>query len=131
MNRKVFLMLVSFVAFAIGFVTLFFPNEFVVIAKVAAPSETANVFVCTVGVLLISFSVLNFLVRNHENSKTLQSIFIANLILQLSLIPIDLMAYSAGTFTTLGSFVPNTILHIILASGFSYYLIRMRSDFQK
>ena len=50
----------------------------------------------------------------------------ANLILQLGILPLDPLAYAMGVFTTLGSFVPNTVLHVMLASGFAYYLAKMK-----
>jgi hypothetical protein len=79
----------------------------------------------TVGVLLLTIGALNFMVRDHEDSPTLRAVCIANLLLQLAIIPIDPLAYFNGVYTTLGAFVPNTVLHVGLACGFAYYLRRM------
>jgi hypothetical protein len=128
MKRKTFLTIVSCIAMLIGVFSLTLPSVLLESVKVALPSETANVMACTVGVLLISIGILNFMVRGHEDSPTLKSVLIANLILQLGIMPIDPIAYLNGVFTTLGSFMPNTILHIILACGFAYYLSKMKGE---
>jgi len=82
----------------------------------------------TVGILLITVGVLDFLVRDHEDSPTLRSVLIANLVLQVGIAPIDPSAYVSGVYGTLGSFVPNTILHVCLAGGFIYFLAKMKKS---
>jgi hypothetical protein len=125
MKRKTFLTITSVVAALIGVFALTSPKVLIESVKYAPPSETANVMARTVGILLISVGVLDFLVRDHEDSPTLRSILIANLVLQLGIMPIDPSAYASGVYGTLGSFVPNTILHVLLAAGFVYYLVKM------
>lgn len=131
MNRKKFLLITSLVALLIGFFALIFPNLLLTQAKMALPSEAANVMARTTGVLLITVGVLNFLIRNDEDSPTIRSILIADLILQLSLLPIDPLAYKAGIFHTWSSFLPNTILHLILAGGFAYYLVQINKNLNR
>jgi hypothetical protein len=125
MSRKSFLMLTSFVALAVGLFALGAPAVLLGTVKLAAPSSSANVMARTVGVLLITVGVLDFLVRDHADSPTLRAILIANLLLQLLIVPIDPLAYVSGVFHTLGSFLPNTILHLVLAGGFAFYLAKM------
>jgi hypothetical protein len=126
MNRKTFLTVTSIIVLCIGGFALTSPGVLIASVKYAAPSETANVMARTVGILLISVGVLNFLVRSHEDSASLRSILIANLVLQLGILPIDPSAYFNGVYRTLGSFAPNTLLHLALASGFIYYLAKMK-----
>jgi hypothetical protein len=128
MSRKTFLIITSFAALAIGLFALTSPGVLIESVKYAAPSETANVMARTVGILLVTVGVLDFLVRNDGDSPTMRSILVANLILQLGIMPIDPSAYACGVFKTLGSFVPNTILHVFLAGGFAYYLIKMKRE---
>lgn len=125
MTRKTFLTLVSFVTFAVGVFALAAPGVLLGSVKLAAPSEAANVMARTVGILLVTMGVLNFLVRAHADSPTLKAILAANLLLQLGIMPIDPIAYANGVFATLGSFVPNTILHVLLSGGFAYFLLTM------
>ncbi len=126
MTRKTFLSLTSIIATAIGLFALIAPSVLVESVKMASPSGAANVMARTVGVLILTMGVLDFFVRSHPDSPTMKAVLIANLVLQLGIMPIDPMAYASGTYHTLGSFVPNTILHLVLASGFIYYLVKMK-----
>jgi hypothetical protein len=115
------------VAFAVGLFAFSAPGVLIENVKMAAPSDVANVMARTVGILLITVGMLAFLVRGHEDSPTLRSVLIANLVLQVGILPIDPIAYANGVYGTPGSFVPNTIIHVLLASGFAYYLVKMKS----
>ena len=126
MSRAVFLTIVSFVALAIGSFAFFLPATLIDVAKHADPSATANVMARTVGALLIAMGVLNFLVRKHADSDTLRAVLIANIVLQVGIIPIDPYAYYMGVFRGLDSFLPNTVLHLLLVSGFTFYLLKMK-----
>lgn len=126
MSRKTFLTLVSFTAIAVGTFALLAPSVLIETVKVAAPSGSANVMARTTGILLVAMGLLDFLVRDHEDSPTMRAVLVANIVLQIGILPIDPLAYANGVFTGLGSFLPNTILHVVLASGFAYYLVKMR-----
>src|SRR6188768_2254371 len=114
MKRKTFLTITSIIVLLIGCFALTSPGVLITSVKYAAPSETANVMARTVGILLITVGLLNFLVKDHEDSPTMRSILIANLVLQIGIMPIDPSAYASGVYRTVGSFAPNTILHILL-----------------
>ena len=126
MRRKTFLTMSSITVLLVGCFALAAPEVLLTNVKHAAPSEAANVMARTVGVLLVSVGVLNFLIRDHEDSPTLRAILIANFLLQLGILPIDPIAYASGAFRSLGSFVPNTVLHVLLAFGFIFYLRKMK-----
>jgi len=126
MQRKTFLTLTSCIAVAIGTFVLVAPEVMIENVKSAVPSESANVMARTVGILLITVGILDFLVRNHEDSPTLRAVLIANLVLQIGIMPIDPMAYASGVYKTLASWLPNSILHLMLAAGFVYYLSLQR-----
>ena len=81
----------------------------------------------TTGVLLLFAGGLNLLVRNDPPSATLRNILIADIALQLMLLPIDPLAWASGAFTTLGSFLPTMLLHSVLCLGCLYYLRQMRA----
>lgn len=128
MNRKTLLTVTSVVATLIGTFALTLPSVLIEEVKHASPGDTANVMARTVGVLLISVGILDFLVRNDEDSPTLRSVLIANLALQIGIMPIDPSAYLSGVYKTYGSFGPNTALHILLATGFAYHLFKMKKE---
>ncbi len=126
MKRKTFLTVTAVIVLLIGGFALAAPGALLTNVKHAAPSEVANVMARTVGILLVSVGVLNFLIRDHEDSPTLRAVLIANSLLQIGILPIDPIAYASGAYRSLGSFVPNTALHVLLASGFIFYLSRMK-----
>lgn len=123
-SRKTLLTLTAVTAIAVGTLALLAPGILIEKIKVAAPSATADVMARTAGVLLVTIGLLNFLVRGHGDSPTMRAILLVNLILQVPILPIDPLAFLSGTFTTLGSFMPNTILHLLLAVGFVRQLKR-------
>ena len=124
MTRKTLLTATGVTALAVGTLALVAPAVLLEKVKVAAPSAPANVMARTAGVLLIVVGLLDLLVRRHDDSPTMRAILAVNLVLQLAILPIDPLAFAAGTFTTLGSFVPNTVLHVLLAAGFTRSLLQ-------
>ena len=121
MTRKTFLTLTVIASAIIGTVALFFPSFLICEVKHAAPSPAANAMARTVGALILSVGALNFLVRSHPQSPTLRAILTANIIVHLGLLPLDPIAYATGTFHTLGSFLPNSLLHVVFAAAFAHY----------
>ena len=127
MTRKTFLGIASFIAVAVGTFALIFPG-ILLESKGVAENAAANVWVREVGILLIAVGTAAFLYRSHEDSPTLKAVFIGNIILQLGLLTIEPIAYANGIITKLSGIVPNTILHALLASGFAYYLAKMKKQ---
>ncbi len=125
MPRNIFLTITAFIACSIGSFALLAPGVLIEFAKHAEPSASADVMARTVGILLITIGCLNFLVRNDPDSPTMRSILIANIILQLGIMPIDPHAYWIGVFAEKSAFIPNTILHIVMLLGFIFYLRKM------
>lgn len=89
-----------------------------------APNAAASMWLREVGVVLVAAGVTAFLVRGHGDSPMLQAILIGNLVVQVGLFPIELIAYA--TITRVSGIVSNTALHVVLASGFAYYLATMK-----
>lgn len=120
-SRSALLTLTAAIAATIGGLALIAPEFLIETVKAAPGAPSASVMARTVGVLLVAFAVLNFSVRKAPDSPTVRGILLANLVNQLLLLPIDPIAYAEGTFTGLGSFVPNTVLHLALAAAFAYH----------
>ena len=125
MQRKTFLTLASLVPMLVGALALLSPAVLLVVVKGAETNGAAEVMARTVGVLLACVGVVTFLSRHDPGSTALRAVLIGNLVLQLALLPIDPIAYATGVFVGLGSFVPNTLLHVGLAGAFAYYLRAM------
>jgi hypothetical protein len=56
--------------------------------------------------------------RGHDDSATLRAL------LQLGLFPIEIIAYANGVITKLSGIVPISILHLLLALGFAYFVTK-------
>ncbi len=125
MSRKTFLTIVSVIATSIGLFSLFAPSILLGSVKMAEPSAAADVQARTVGILLVAIGLLDFLARKDPDSPSMKAILTANLVLQIGIAPIDPLAYATGAYKTFGSFLPNSILHLVLASGFAYFLVEM------
>ena len=121
---KTLLIAAAAVGLIIGSIALFFPTMLLADLKFAEATGAAVAQTRTVGVLILAVSALNFLVHNHGDSPTMRAILAANLLLHLGIMPLDPIAFATGAFHTYGSFVPNTILHIVLATGFGAVLLR-------
>jgi hypothetical protein len=126
MTRKLFLTIAAVVAALVGALALLAPVFLLAELKGAVPNPAALVMARTTGVLLLAVASMSFLVRDHGDSPTMEGFLRANLFLQLGLLPMDPLAYLQGAFTTIGSFAPNTVIHVLLATGFAYYLVTLR-----
>jgi hypothetical protein len=79
-----------------------------------------------VGVLILALGVTLFLVRKHHDSPTLRAVLLGNAMVQLGLLPLELFAYREGVITLLSGIVPNSVLHVLLGTGFLLFASRMR-----
>jgi hypothetical protein len=122
MTRAVFLTLAGMIALGVGAIAAMTPEFLLTVMKGATATPAALVMVRTTGVLLVFAGVLSLLVRHHPPSPTLRSVLIANACLQAMLLPIDPLAWASGAFSTIGSFLPNLVLHSALLGGFLFYL---------
>ncbi len=51
---------------------------------------------------------------------------VGNLIVQIGLFAIEVLAFIAGTIPLLSGIIGNSVLHVLLATGFAYYAFTMR-----
>jgi hypothetical protein len=124
MKRSKFLLWAALVALAVGSFALLAPTT--LLATKGITSAAANVWTQEVGVFLIATSVTAFLVRHHADSPTLKAILIGNVVVQIGLFVIEVWAFVAGTIPLLSGIIGNSIVHILLATGFGYYAIILR-----
>lgn len=121
MTRSTFLCVAATIALLIGGLALLAPGFLLAELKHAEVTPAAVVMARTVGVLLLCVGALALLVRRHPDSPTMRAVLLANLLVQLGLVPIDPLAWHGGAFHTLGSFVPNTLVNLALAAGFAFF----------
>jgi hypothetical protein len=85
-------------------------------------SDTTNIVLQAMSIMLLSIAVMTFFARKDEGSIALRGIFIGSIVMHITLIPIDWIAYQKGIFTQISGIVPGTVIHIVFAIGFIYYL---------
>jgi hypothetical protein len=91
-----------------------------------APSEAGNLWAREVGVAILSIGVTTFLLKGEGDSPALQAFLVGNAILQIGLFPIEIIAYAKGVVTKISGIAPNSVLHLVLASGFVYFATRIK-----
>ncbi len=125
MTTKHVLVSTSLIALAIGTWAIVAPASLLA-SKGVAPIPATLVWVREVGVLLVALGVLAFAVRAQPDSPSLRAIFGANAVVQLGLLPIELVAHAQGTIPALAGIVPNSVLHAVLAATFLWLTVRPR-----
>lgn len=125
MIRKTFLTITAFVGLAVGLFALLAPVALMA-SKGVEPDPRAAIWVREVGVLILPLGVMAFLVRGEPDSRVLRSFFVGNALVHLGLFPIEIVAYRQGVITLLSGIVPNSILHVALCGGFTYFATTMR-----
>jgi hypothetical protein len=126
MNRKTFLTLASVIALAVGTFAVAAPGLLLNGKGVApAAAAVASIWVREVGVLLLALGATTFVVRSHDASPTLRAFLIGNVVVQLGLLPIELSAYASGLIANLSGVAPNSVLHVVLAGAFAYFVATM------
>ncbi|MBX2796757.1 MAG: hypothetical protein KTR31_03780 [Myxococcales bacterium] len=124
MSRQTFLTALGLAALSIGALAAFAPTVLLEDVKRTSASPDAIVMARTVGALLLCVGGLNLWVRRLPDSAALRAILGLDLAVQLLLLPIDPWAWWTGVYTGLGSFVPNTILHLVVGTGLVVLLRR-------
>lgn len=119
MKRSTFLLCAALIALAVGSFALLAPAT--LLASKGITSAAANVWVQEVSIFLIASSVTVFLVRRHSDSPTLKAVLIGNLFVQIGLFAAEVLAFIAGTIPLLSGIVGNSVVHVLLATGFGYY----------
>ena len=117
MSRQLFLTVAAVIALAVGGFALFLPAALLA-TKGVAPTPSTLVWVREVGALLLAVGVTSLLVRNHPDSPTLRAVLLGNALLQLALLPIELIAWWQGVIPLASGIAPNSALHVVLAAGF-------------
>ncbi|MBL8952375.1 MAG: hypothetical protein JNK82_16465 [Myxococcaceae bacterium] len=122
---KTFLTVVGLIALTVGSVALLSPLGLLA-SKGATPSPATVVWVREVGINIIALGVMSLSMRTHAPSPTLRAFFAGNAVVQLGLLPIEILAWRDGTLTQVSGIVPNSVLHAVLGTTFVVLALRMR-----
>lgn len=120
LSRKHFLTFAAVVALGVGGVALTAPDVLLASKGIVA-NAAAGVWMREVGVALVSIGFIAWIIRDHPDSRTMRAFLWGNALLQLLLLPVEILAYAQGTITSLSGIVPNSILQVLLGLGFFVY----------
>ena len=126
MSRFWFLTVASLIAIGVGGMALLAP-EAMLASKGIVGNTAARVWMREVGALLLAVGFIGWLVRSHEDSATLRAVLWGNALLQLTLLPIEVVAHADGVIPKLVGIIPNTGLHVLLAAGFVVHARAVRA----
>ncbi len=123
---RVLLLVASFVPACVGLLALFASTTLLTAKGVTTTEPAAIAMTRTVGVALLGVGGLNFACRDLAPSVSRRRLLAANALLQLMLLPLDPYACAVGAFVGMGSYLPNTVLHVVLAGVFTWAWTRER-----
>jgi hypothetical protein len=124
LTRTRFLTIAATIAMAVGATALLAPDTMLASKGVTA-NAAASVWMREVGAILVAIGAMAWAVRHHPDSPTLRAFLFGNALLQVLLLPIEVIAFVYGPITLVWGIVPNTALHMALATGFFVFAQRM------
>ena len=124
MTRELFLTSSSIVALLVGSCAVVIPSKFLA-SKGVTVTPAVVVWMREVGVLIFAAGVMGFLARSEPDSRMMRAFLVGNGLMQLGLLPIELIALKRGVITRLSGVVPNSVLHAVLATGFFFFAVQV------
>jgi hypothetical protein len=124
MKRVTFLTAAALIAMAVGAFALLFPAVLLA-SKGVVPIDATNLWMRETGMLLMALGCINWLLRKHDDSSIMKAFLLANVLVQLALFMIEAVGYANGVITQLSGIAPNLTLHVLLASGFVYFMLKI------
>lgn len=123
MHQRTFITIVGTLGLAIGLLALCFPAVLLA-GKGVLPEPATAVWVREVGVLILGLSVILLLLRNQPDTPSMRAVLWGNAVVHGGLLPIEIMAWQGGVITRLAGVVPNSALHVVVATGFVFFASR-------
>jgi hypothetical protein len=124
MKRAAFLSVAAWIALAVGTFALIFP-ALLLESKGVVPNVATQLWMRETGMLLMALGGMNWILRNTDDSCTLIWLFWVNIGVQAGLFAMEAIGYSDGVISKLSGVAPNLSLHMLLASGFIYFLLKI------
>ncbi len=129
MRRSLFLIITSVISALFGGMMFFLP-EVITAGFGATTTHFSNFLMREMGLIILCVGILNFLVRNAEDSMALKAIFILNMAYHITMIPMVLMAVSQGIFTMEKS-MGGLAAHLFIGIGSIFYSAKIRPPFDE
>jgi hypothetical protein len=127
MTRRNFLVLAAVVGIAVGVCAALWPSALLE-SKGVEPAPAVRVWMREVGALVLPLGVMAWLARAEPDSRLMRIFLLGNAFVHLGLFPIELLAFRREIITRWAGVAPNTLLHALLAAGFLYFAMRVRTE---
>jgi hypothetical protein len=124
MKRAAFLTIAAMIALAVGTFALTFP-ALLLESKGVIPNLATQLWMRETGMLLMALGGMNWFMRNTDDSSTLTWLLWVNIGVQTGLFVMEAIGYADGVISKLSGVAPNLSLHMLLASGFIYFLLKL------
>lgn len=119
MTLNAFLSIAAVIGIVFGIGMLIVPEQ--VFELYAIPSsEGSKVIARSLGALIFSVGIMNWIARGVEDSVALRAILYGNLAIHLLTLVTDLLALTSGAMSAQGWGL--VILHTLLGGGFAYFV---------
>jgi hypothetical protein len=125
MKRSIFLLISAILAFAFGSMMFLLPGLAAKSLGLASLPETSSVL-RGMGGLIIGSGMINFFLRDSNDSATLGAILLTNVITHLLGLSADIWGVVDGVLTT-SKIAPVETTHLFVAIGSLIYLLSIRS----
>jgi hypothetical protein len=124
MKRATFLTIAAMIALAVGTFALTFP-ALLLESKGVIPNLATQLWTRETGMLLMALGGINWSMRNKDDSSTLTWLLWVNICVQAGLFVMEAFGYADGVISKLSGVAPNLSLHMLLTSGFIYFLLKL------
>jgi|GEM_PF-520388 len=125
MKRSIFLLITAVLGTLFGLMMITMPDKAAEGFGVTATAELALSYQLF-GSMILSFGVLNFIVRNHADSATLKAVLIFNVSVHLLTMIFDLYGGYSEIFE-FTKIIPNQIIHLFIGIGSLMYLLKIKA----
>ncbi len=126
MKRSIFLLITAIIAILLGGMMILLPEKMA--EGFGVTSSPIIIFMMReIGLFNLCSGVLNFLVRNDIDSKTLKAVLIFNIAYHLIMLPLNLSGVSQGIFP-FGQAIPPLVIHLFVGIGSLIYLMKIKTS---
>ena len=128
MKQNHFFLATAVIATLFGSMTLFLPEKAAETFGLTPHAENA-VVLRWLGAISLCSALLNFLVRNDNNSNTLKAVLIFTGAFHALSLMVDIMGISQGVLQ-LNKLIPGIVIHSLITLGSIFFLMKFKISTQ-
>ncbi len=124
MKRQTFLTIAAIVALLFAAFMFAAPDKMME-SQGISPDDLVKVMLQFMSIMMFSIAVITFLSRKDPGSIALRAVLTGSTVMHILSMSIDWLGYARGIFPKVSGIMPGTIVHLIFAIGFIYYLVKL------